>query len=308
MAALKRILVAYDGSIQSRVALSWAILLGRQVRAELDVVKVFEPIHRHYTRGDYDVSEKLAEQYAAMERADRDLMDDVKALCKECRGLKFQVDVLKGPVAATLLDYAHQRKVDLIVTGTKGQGVLEEMLVGSVASTLVSLAKVPVLVVKTQRAPASLQKILVAYDGSDFARAALNQALDIGRTVQAKVSVVKVSDPFDAMTLVSMAESGSAERIREKLAEMDEKDTLLMQEAKKAASLRGLEIDTEFLAGASIADELIRQAEKISANLIVVGTLGHGLLGGMLMGSVTRDLVSISKAPVLVVKNESLNR
>lgn len=38
--------------------------------------------------------------------------------------------------------------IDLIVTGTKGHGALAELLMGSVTRNLISLAHVPVLVVK----------------------------------------------------------------------------------------------------------------------------------------------------------------
>lgn len=304
MADLKKILVAYDGSLHSKVALGWGILLGNAGQAELDVVKVFEPISRHYTRGDYDISEKIAEQYAEIEKSDRDMMDDVKTLCKDSCKLKIHVDVLKGHVASALLTYAGQRGTGLIVAGTKGHGVLEEMLVGSVTSALVSLAKVPVLVVKKQRAPLALKNIIVAFDGSEFAKAALDFAVDIAKQSSAKITAVKASEPLDAIELCSMAESGSAERIRAKLADMDEKDRVLMDEAKTAAAHQGVDIGTEILSGENIAEAIIQYAETQAADMIVAGTLGHGLLGELLMGSVTRNLVSLSKCPVLVVKKQ----
>ena len=95
----EKILVAYDGSPHSRAALEWAVLLGNNGNAELDVVKVFEPILRHYTRGDYDIKEQIAKQYADMEQADRQMMEEVKAVCKEECKLKVHVDVLRGHVA-----------------------------------------------------------------------------------------------------------------------------------------------------------------------------------------------------------------
>ena len=48
MEKLKKILVAYDGSLHSKSALDWAIRLGKDVGAELELVKVFEPIVRQY--------------------------------------------------------------------------------------------------------------------------------------------------------------------------------------------------------------------------------------------------------------------
>ena len=298
----KKILVAYDGSPHSKAALGWAMLLGGNQHAELEVVKVFEPIIRHYTRSDFDIGDQIAEQYAEIEKADRQMLEAVKSFCKENSQLKIHVDVLKGHVASTLLDYARQKGFDLIVAGTKGRGVLEDMLVGSVTSSLVRLAKVPVLVVKEQSAPASLQKILVAYDGSDYAKAALDLAIDISKSANAKVLAAKVSDPLDLMMTSNMTEAGSVEKIRLKLAELEEQEKKLLEGVKAAAACKEMDIRLELLSGSSIAERMIQHAGETHADMIVAGTLGHGLLGGLLLGSVTRNLVSLSKIPVLVVK------
>ena len=298
----EKILVAYDGSPHSRAALEWAVLLGSNGSAELEVVKVFEPILRHYTRGDYDIKEQIAKQYADMEQADRQMMEEVKAVCKEECKLNVHVDVLKGHVASTLLEYARKKGFGMIAAGTKGHGALEEMLVGSVTSSLVSLSDVPVLVVKGQKAPTALQKILVAYDGSAFAKAALDVAIDIGKSTAAAITVVKVNDPLDLLVICSMGESGSAERMRSKIAEMDEADVKLLNEAKSIARNKGMEITSTVLPGGGVAETILRYAAEINADIIVAGTLGHGWLGELLIGSVTRKLVSLSKIPVLVVK------
>ena len=303
MANPNKILVAYDGSPHSKMALSWAILLGSDENAELDVIKVFEPLGETSTvKFDYNFRGQLAERYAELEKEDRQMLEEVKSSCQKQSISKVHVDVLKGHAASVLLDYARQSGSGMIVTGTKGHGVLNEMLVGSVTSSLVSLSQVPVLVVKDQSAPAKLQKILVAYDGSHFAKAALDQAVDISKRTGAKLLAVKVNDPLDFLSVYSWTEFGSATRLKEQLETMDKSDRQLMDDAKSVGKLKGIAIDTEFLSGANIADVLIRHAKDTDTDMIVAGTLGHDLLGGLLLGSVTRNLVSLSKIPVLVVK------
>ena len=302
MSNLQKILVAYDGSPHSKVALAWAMRLGANHNAELEVIKVFEPIIRQYNRADYDISEQITERYAEMEQADRQIMQDVKKICDAGCTLKVNVDLLKGHVASTLLEYARQKGLDLIVTGTKGHGMLEEMLVGSVTSSLVSLSKVPVLVVKEKPAPDKLQKILVAYDGSEFAKAALDLAIEIGKSAGAQIVAVKVYDTLTLTMIYSMAESGSGLRLAEKLAELDASEKKILDDAKSTAALKGMEIGTELLSGSNIADTIIKYAKENNADMIVAGTLGHGLLGELLLGSVTRNLISLSQTPVLVVK------
>jgi nucleotide-binding universal stress UspA family protein len=49
-------------------------------------------------------------------------------------------------------------------------------------------------------------------------------------------------------------------------------------------------------------DEIMEQAETGGYDIIVVGTHGHGVFTGALMGSTSRRLVRRSKTPVLVVR------
>ena len=53
-----------------------------------------------------------------------------------------------GEFAATILDYARNKKCDLVVMGTHGHGSLGDALLGSVASRVLHEASIPVLLVK----------------------------------------------------------------------------------------------------------------------------------------------------------------
>ena len=64
------------------------------------------------------------------------------------KGVAITTALLHGNVAAAIIEFSKENGVDLIVVGTKGHGVLEELLMGSVTRNLVSLAHIPVLVVK----------------------------------------------------------------------------------------------------------------------------------------------------------------
>lgn len=51
-------------------------------------------------------------------------------------------------IAAEIVDYAQLKNVDLIVLGTKGRSIFKKLLLGSVASEVVTYAHCPVLIVK----------------------------------------------------------------------------------------------------------------------------------------------------------------
>ncbi len=145
MSQLKKILVAYDGSPHSKEALDWAIDLSLLSGAQVTAVKVFEGSQF------YSVAEtggmRFLEALEEMRQEDKRLMEEVVAIGNHS-GVKVTGEILQGNVAGELLSYAKKNNFDLIIAGTKGQGVLEELLMGSVTRNLVSLARIPVMVVK----------------------------------------------------------------------------------------------------------------------------------------------------------------
>ena len=68
----------------------------------------------------------------------------------EQRKVSIKTDVIDSPmsVVAAIVNYAEQEKADLIVIGTRGRSGISKMLLGSVASGVVTYAPWPVLVVR----------------------------------------------------------------------------------------------------------------------------------------------------------------
>ena len=295
-------LVAYDGSPHSKAALDWAILLGCATGAKIEVVKVFEPIIRHYTSSDYNISTQIAEQIIEMEKADQQMMEDIKAFKSDTCNINVTVKILKGPVAATLLQYAGKNGMDMIIAGTKGHGLLEEILVGSVTSKLVALAKAPVMVTTDQQGTTALKKILVAYDGSVHAKKALELALDIGKKSGASLLLAKVLDPVDLAAIYSKIGLGSEMKLGAHFMELDEADIKILGEAKSMGASKGVEIESVLLTGENIAETIVRCAESEKADIIVAGSLGKGLLDELLVGSVAKNLVTLAQMPVIVAR------
>lgn len=62
-----------------------------------------------------------------------------------------------------------------------------------------------------------------------------------------------------------------------------------------------LQFSTSWLVG-SATKEILATAKKQKAQLIVMGTHGHGLIGRALMGSVAQRVVADAEVPVLLVK------
>ena len=141
--ALKKVLLAFDGSEDSKKALRWLLDFAKQTPVEIVVVSAIELIFP----GDYDFAVGVL---AAAETLRKNTKDDLLNAAKvfSDNNLLVSTVILEGNPASEIIQYASKEQVDLIICGTRGMGGFESMLLGSVAHKLVTYSLVPVLVIK----------------------------------------------------------------------------------------------------------------------------------------------------------------
>ncbi|WP_127900657.1 universal stress protein [Solirhodobacter olei] len=144
---MKTILTATDGSEGAARALDFAISLASQSGATLHLINVV---------GGYGLPSDVMRQLSTPGSAwfDDALAADSAEVLHQARarataaGLGSVIlESRHGDVAASILDYARERGIEVIVVGKRGQGRVEAMLLGSVSQKLVSLADRVVVVV-----------------------------------------------------------------------------------------------------------------------------------------------------------------
>ncbi len=142
------ILVAFDGSKDSQKAMGIACSLAMRFASELTVVHVFTSPSVGYsaTSGmpipDYKVLED-AKKAAAKEV----LSKGVQLAAQE--GVVAKGELIEAPsVVEALVEFAADKKADLIVTGSRGMTGFKKLILGSVSSGLVNHAHCPVLIAR----------------------------------------------------------------------------------------------------------------------------------------------------------------
>jgi nucleotide-binding universal stress UspA family protein len=138
--------------------------------------------------------------------------------------------------------------------------------------------------------------IVVGTDGSKGSEAALSKGFDLATRLGAKVLVVAVT------AHVSDLLGGSV--YQHKLSEHLDRVHAALDAARTMAEEAGVEAEFEIFDG-DPAEEIAMIAESRDADLVVVGTRGHGGIAGSLLGSVSADVVRRSKRPVVVVHERS---
>jgi nucleotide-binding universal stress UspA family protein len=150
--AIRRVLVAVDGSKPSIDASFQAIDIAKRYDAELIVLYVISPDTRYNYLEDV-ITPRLPRAMKdvlmiAMQKGAKHV-DKVKQRASG-KNVKVKTDVVIGIsfVVKEIIEYAEKNKVDMIVIGSRGLSGIKKMLLGSVASGVLIYSHCPVLVTK----------------------------------------------------------------------------------------------------------------------------------------------------------------
>ena len=148
---ISKIMVGTDGSKESVNAADYAIAIAKRHNAELIAVNVLTSDigYAYSSPGVESPPLTIREIILLAEDEVKKWLNDIEEKADKS-GIRFRSEIImaKRSAVSTMLDYAEEQKIDLIVVGTRGRSGIKKMLLGSVASGLVTYAACPVLIVK----------------------------------------------------------------------------------------------------------------------------------------------------------------
>ena len=139
-----RILVALDGSPAAQRALRVGLVLARRMRGKLELLNVQPPMPIYGMVRAYLDANQYAK--ACADLAQKALDPAVRAARRA--GVAHRTHIMYGEPAKTVADGARKLKCGAIVMGTRGQGAVGNLVLGSVATKVIHLSQVPVTLVK----------------------------------------------------------------------------------------------------------------------------------------------------------------
>jgi nucleotide-binding universal stress UspA family protein len=138
-----------------------------------------------------------------------------------------------------------------------------------------------------------IRKLLIAYDGSDSAKAAFDFALDLAGKYGAELHVLAVARP---------PEFGSEVETEAVIENSRHHYTLLLQPLK--ARVADSNAHFEIIVGHP-AESIVLYAEDHGIDHIVVGHRGHSLFERWLLGSVARQVIAYAHCAVTIVRHKA---
>ena len=147
----------------------------------------------------------------------------------------------------------------------------------------------------------SVTNILVATDFTPVGNAAVDYAIATAQALSARVHLLHVSEPSAALDPFGMIELRDLDRAERRA------HARLQQRVDDACGTGGVEVDCSVEVGPPAA-EILRSAERLQADMIVLGTHGRDGLQRALLGSVAESVLRRAHCPVLVVRSTVLDQ
>ncbi len=290
MNKITKLLAATDFSDDARQAAMRAAALAVELDSQLELLHVMSG----------STLDSLRELFNLTKEADAKLLDDARRMLGELvediagkTGFTAIPRVEVGHVANVISSVADQ--ADMLVLGARGLSPLRDVFLGTTAENLLYKCKRPVLISK-RAMHGPYQRIIVPVDLSPHSACALRMAMSIAP--HANITLIHAFDvPFEGkLWLAGVAEEEIHRYRNQASAKAQEQIEKLIRDMGNTTQRFHQVVEH-----GDAARVILEQEEAENPDLIVIGKHGRSVVGELLLGSVTRHVLSYSRCDVLVV-------
>ena len=279
------ILLATDFSSASEKAASYAKALARRFSSTVELAHVFDPC-LVTTHEEGSIGLAIDERRNSNESLES-LRDDFVS-----SGIETWTVLSEGHRAASeLLRIAKEQCVDLIVTGTRSKSGVEGLMLGSTAEQIIRNAECMVLTVgpkakAVEDTPLTFRNIVYATDFTSSARKAAIYALSFAEDSGAHLYLCHVIGPQEPTAAGQEFSEGAFQRALKKMIPESAYDWC----------------DPECVVEHGYAGEaILKLAERVQADLIVLGTRKASFLLTHIERGLTPELLAQATCPVMTI-------
>ena len=140
--------------------------------------------------------------------------------------------------------------------------------------------------------------LLVPVDGSETSLHAVAKAAGLAKAFGSEVTAVYVLDPYPFTGVGADFAYGQAQYLSAATAEAN----TALEAVKKQMDEAGVAVKTRVGEGHAVHEGIVRVADSVGADLIVMGSHGRRGLEKLVLGSVAQRVLSAARIPVLVVR------
>lgn len=281
---MKRIMFATDFSERSDRALRRAVILARAHDAVLEIVHVVDD-DRPRRIVDHEVNDA------------RKLLGELARSLKDLDGVSCSTQILQDDPFAGIVNAVAKATPDLLVIGSHRRQILRDAFVGTTAERTIRATSCPVLMVNGPPV-GPWRHLLQTTDLSEISENALKRFIGLGLGAGARSSVLTVFD-VPALRLAmsgSMGKEGQEDYLND--LRTDARQSLAAFTARLGIGQAEKIVRPD---ETTVANEILKAAEELKADLIVVATEGKGAVAHMVLGSVAQQVLKDARCDVLAI-------
>ncbi|MBX2844497.1 MAG: universal stress protein [Flammeovirgaceae bacterium] len=279
------ILVPIDFSDNSMNALSYAVGLAQELNSTITLFNSYPidvPMAMEYSSGAYMQSLNTEVKQNRENRLQEIISNYNTTTYKDSNEVvRFKIQVREGVAADSILLMIEEFGFELIIMGTKGASGLEEVLLGSIAVSVMERVKIPIIVVPEDAKFAHLEKIVYATDFDDKDIEIIDTIQNLGEYFNSEITCLHINT--------------SPSKVEE-------------EEGKLDALKRNYfftpvnQLSFKIISDEKVEHGLQEYIEKNDIDLIVVTPKERGFIEGIFHKSLSRKLAFHAHTPILVAK------
>jgi nucleotide-binding universal stress UspA family protein len=206
---------------------------------------------------------------------------------------------LTGPAADSIVAYAQEQKIDLIVMSSHGRSGLSRWVYGSVAEKIMRQSCCATLIIRQgePEQPVVFHKILVCLDGSPLAEEVLPPILTLARALHAELTLLRVVSPAH-LSLETFALEQFMEKVEE--IERGNAEAYLRQKQYQLATA-DLPIHIQTVLGLE-AESILDYAAANQIDLIAMASHGRSGVSRWVYGSVAEKVQRGAPCATFIVR------
>ncbi len=265
--------------------------------SETTLVHATEPLQLSMPYSAYGMFTETDEIHESLQKAGKAALAEASAKGEEF-GLNPRTEIMEGFPTPLLNDVANQRGAELISIASSARSAIGAIFGGSVARGLAIESTHSVLVTREALPKEGPLEVVMATDQSPYCAECLKLLVSMAPKGIAHLTLLTVYEREKHDSLLSLMKGGSK---TETLDETQKNLELKGAELAQWMNANGIPTTSKVVAG-HVEESIHAQMKESDAELLIVGSRGHGLLDRIVVGSTCLHEIVHEKYPVLLLR------
>jgi nucleotide-binding universal stress UspA family protein len=299
---INHILVPLDGSELAECVLPHLIAIAPVTGARVTLIHVLErALSRNGNAVPIDPLTWHMQKQESQSYLDR--------IAEHLKKLDLQVEqaILEGNPAETLIEYARNNAIDLLVLSTHGRTGLSEWNVSSVVQKILLRSYKSILLIRAYASPpeeVQYNRLFLAIDGSMRAEYILPFAMSLAQSHHSNVILGMVIQPPQALQRFPLSEEDAA-CIYQFTEKCQTEASRYLDQLATQLSLKGVSAEVKTAVSENALGAVYDMAEDSNADLIMIAAHGYSGERRWPYGSIAASLIAYGRTPLMIMQDLS---